>query len=63
MAPAYLRTRWRPFCNAARLDESEQGHGLGLGMIQDHVGLYRGKLTLSKSGYGGLCAELNLPAS
>ena len=46
-----------------RLDESKQGHGLGLGIIQDHVELYRGKLTLSQSGYGGLCAELNLPGT
>ncbi|MEE4216778.1 MAG: HAMP domain-containing sensor histidine kinase [Xanthomonadales bacterium] len=46
-----------------RLDESKQGHGLGLGIVQDHVELYRGKLTLSQSTYGGLCAELNLPGA
>lgn len=46
-----------------RLDESKQGHGLGLSIIQDLVELYRGKLELSQSSHGGLCAELNLPGA
>ena len=46
-----------------RLDESREGHGLGLGIIQDIVEMYSGKLTLSRSGYGGLSAELNLPGA
>jgi signal transduction histidine kinase len=46
-----------------RLDESREGHGLGLSIIQDIVEMYSGKLTLSRSGYGGLSAELNLPGA
>lgn len=46
-----------------RLDESREGHGLGLGIIQDIVEMYSGKLTLGRSGYGGLSAELNLPGA
>ena len=44
-----------------RLDESKQGHGLGMGIVQDILELYDGKLTLGKSSLGGLSAELNLP--
>ena len=44
-----------------RLDESKQGHGLGLGIVQDILELYDGKLTLGKSSLGGLSAELDLP--
>jgi signal transduction histidine kinase len=46
-----------------RLDESREGHGLGLGIIQDIVELYRGDLVLGKSGYGGLSARLKLPGA
>ena len=46
-----------------RLDESREGHGLGLGIIQDIVELYRGDLALGKSGYGGLSARLKLPGA
>ena len=44
-----------------RLDESKKGHGLGLGIVQDILELYDGKLILARSGYGGLSATLNLP--
>ena len=44
-----------------RLDESTQGHGLGLGIIQDIVELYNGKLELGVSKLGGLRADLTLP--
>ena len=46
-----------------RLDESREGHGLGLSIIQEVSELYSGKLTLGKSGYGGLSARLNLPGA
>ena len=44
-----------------RLDESREGHGLGLSIIQEIVEMYRGNLTLGRSGYGGLSARLDLP--
>jgi signal transduction histidine kinase len=44
-----------------RLDDSVKGHGLGLGIVQDITELYDGKLTLSRSELGGLCATLDLP--
>ncbi len=44
-----------------RLDESKQGHGLGLGIVQDIVELYNGKLHLERSELGGLRAVLTLP--
>lgn len=46
-----------------RLDESREGHGLGLSIIQEVSELYSGKLTLGKSGYGGLSARLDLPGA
>ena len=46
-----------------RLDESREGHGLGLGIIQDVVELYGGSLSLGKSTYGGLSARLKLPGA
>ena len=46
-----------------RLDESREGHGLGLSIIQEIMELYGGKLSLSKSGYGGLSARLDLPGA
>jgi len=46
-----------------QLDESMQGHGLGLGIVQDMVELYGGKLTFKRSSLGGLCAELELPVA
>ena len=46
-----------------RLDESREGHGLGLSIIQEIMELYGGKLSLSKSGHGGLSARLDLPGA
>jgi signal transduction histidine kinase len=44
-----------------RLDETIEGHGLGLSIVQGIAELYGGTLTLSRSRQGGLRAELNLP--
>ena len=46
-----------------RMDEYREGHGLGLSIIQDIVEMYSGKLTLIRSGHGGLSAELCLPGA
>jgi len=46
-----------------KLDDSVAGQGRGLGIVRDIVELYGGRLTLSRSGYGGLCAELDLPGA
>lgn len=46
-----------------RLDESREGHGLGLGIVQDLVELYRGELSLGRSEHGGLAARLDLPGA
>jgi signal transduction histidine kinase len=45
-----------------RLDEAVPGSGLGLAIVRDLAELYRGRLELSASPLGGLCAELELPA-
>ena len=44
-----------------RLDESKQGHGLGLSIVQELVDLYKGSISLSRSRYGGLSVKLDLP--
>jgi signal transduction histidine kinase len=44
-----------------KLDDTVAGQGRGLGIVRDIASLYGGSLTLSQSGYGGLCAELELP--
>ena len=44
-----------------RADTSVAGSGLGLAIVNDIVELYGGKLTLAKSGLGGLRAEVFLP--
>jgi signal transduction histidine kinase len=45
-----------------RLDESKPGSGLGLSIVADLAGLYRGKLELDEAPHGGLRARLDLPA-
>jgi signal transduction histidine kinase len=44
-----------------RLDESVEGHGLGLGIVSDMVALYHGSLALDSSALGGLAVTLRLP--
>ncbi|UCH75876.1 MAG: sensor histidine kinase [Rhodospirillales bacterium] len=46
-----------------RLDEQVAGAGLGLWIVRDIAELYRGSLNLSESEFGGLRAELVLPAT
>ena len=45
----------------ARLDEATPGSGLGLSIVKDLADAYKGSLTFSRSGAGGLLAELRLP--
>ena len=45
-----------------KLDESKPGHGQGLGIVKDIADLYGGSLKLMRSRFGGLLAELVLPA-
>lgn len=44
-----------------RLDETKPGSGLGLSIVSDLSGLYRGSVALTASKLGGLRAELVLP--
>jgi signal transduction histidine kinase len=44
-----------------RLDETKPGSGLGLSIVADLAGLYRGHLHLEASPLGGLRAVLTLP--
>ncbi len=46
-----------------RLDESVPGSGLGLAIVQDLVGLYGGSMVLQPGAEGGLCVQLELPAT
>jgi signal transduction histidine kinase len=46
-----------------RLDETKPGSGLGLSIVTDLAGLYRGRLELGESELGGLEARLDLPAA
>lgn len=46
-----------------RLDETKPGSGLGLSIVSDLAHLYRGRLDLTDSRYGGLRAKLDLPAA
>lgn len=46
-----------------RLDESKPGSGLGLSIVTDLVGMYRGEFTLSRAPMGGLRARVVLPAA
>lgn len=46
-----------------RLDETKPGSGLGLSIVNDLVGSYRGHLAFGQSPTGGLRVELILPAA
>jgi signal transduction histidine kinase len=46
-----------------RLDETVPGWGLGLSIVSEIVGLYGGEIRLGRSGLGGLCVEVSLPAA
>ncbi|MCK9917817.1 sensor histidine kinase [Microbacteriaceae bacterium K1510] len=46
-----------------RLDETKPGSGLGLSIVVELAGLYRGALNLGSAPLGGLRAELVLPAA
>jgi signal transduction histidine kinase len=50
------------FQRGRRLDESVPGSGHGLAIVRDLTQLYGGKVTLGRSGLGGLAATLDLPA-
>ncbi len=53
----------QPVKRGRRLDESKPGSGLGHSIVADLAHSYRGKLELSKSELGGLCATISLPAA
>lgn len=46
-----------------RLDETKPGSGLGLSIVTDLVGLYKGSVRLDRAPDGGLRAEIELPAA
>ena len=46
-----------------RLDENVHGSGLGLDIVQDIVGLYRGSISLGEGPHGGLSVRLDLPSA
>ena len=46
-----------------RLDETKPGSGLGLSIVRDLAGSYRGRLRLEASPLGGLNAKLDLPGT
>jgi len=46
-----------------RLDERVHGSGLGLDIVQDIVGLYRGSISLNQGPWGGLSVHLDLPSA
>lgn len=52
-----------PILRGRRLDETKPGSGLGHSIVADLAHSYAGKLRLSRSAQGGLCATLILPLS
>ncbi|EMD99169.1 MULTISPECIES: sensor histidine kinase [Stutzerimonas stutzeri subgroup] len=46
-----------------RLDESAEGHGLGLGIVSDILTAWRGEWSLEESPLGGLRVSIALPAT
>lgn len=54
--------RARLLTRGARLDETTQGHGLGLAIAADRAQLYGGQITLQDSAMKGLSAQVTLPA-
>ncbi len=54
--------RERLLTRGARLDETTQGHGLGLAIAADRARAYGGKIVLGDSATAGLSAQVILPA-
>lgn len=46
-----------------RLDETVEGHGLGLGICREIIDSYRGEISFSKSALGGLMVCVDIPLS
>ena len=44
-----------------RLDESRDGHGIGLGLCQDIVNSYQGEMEFSRAQLGGLRVMIRIP--
>ena len=55
--------RQKALARGGRLDETVQGSGLGLSIVQEIASLYGGAFTLEDSAMGGLRAVLTLPAA
>lgn len=45
----------------SRLDETVEGHGLGLAIVSDIVKLYHATITFNRSNLGGLCVSVVFP--
>lgn len=56
-----MADRARVLERGTRVDEQMPGHGLGLSMVRDMVGLYGGSIQVSESTLGGARVELRLP--